>query len=811
MLSLFPFTAMGLIAFQNGEKALKDNLGATFQLVARENMDKIDRSLYEVFRNVKAWSDLSLFDEIIAGDVDGKITTFLISLSKQYGHFSSINAVNHKGLIIASSRPEFIGRKQGETTYFKKTMLNQPMVEDLFFDEMSRQWVVSFSFPISGRFEEDKVFGVLNARWKADELLKLTQAVSKGNRADVAARIILVQGDGRIVSGKPSGQDGLSMDVWIKEALKPAMLSANQNGIGHIIGRDERNEMSLIGFADSQGYGDFPGMNWKVLVLKDLKTAFESINQLKTVVIGVEGIIALLVLVLSVFVGKRLTQPIVQISRAASRIVQGDFNAKSEYISQDELGELTHTFNQMVSDLKSQRAQLVDKHYVDSIIANMINSLIVIDALGYIRRVNKSTINLLGYTEEELIGRPMGSIFAEERTSSGSWLEDLILKGVIRNIEKAYRSKDGRVIPIWFSGSVMYDAREHIEGIVCVAQDITERKKTLERLNHLANHDVLTNLPNRSLFSDRLSQAITAAQRKKRNIAVIFLDLDRFKNINDTLGHAIGDLLLREVSKRLKNCIRKGDTVARLGGDEFVFLLDEVARLEDVGKIAKKILNGFKDPMILNGHELFISTSIGISFYPGDGDTPEALLKNADTAMYRAKEQGRNNYQLFSADMNARAEEYLKLETHLRYALERKELELYYQPMISSESGKIVGAEALLRWNHTTLGMVPPSKFIPIAEETGLIIPIGYWVLEQACAQNRAWQAAGFSPIRIAINLSARQFDHKKLSKRVKQVLLESGLNPEYLGLELTEGILMKNPEVTAEILREFHAMGIET
>ncbi len=305
-------------------------------------------------------------------------------------------------------------------------------------------------------------------------------------------------------------------------------------------------------------------------------------------------------------------------------------------------------------------------------------------------------------------------------------------------------------------------------------------------------------------------QLLSGAHRRKRIVAVLSLGLDRFKNINDTLGHVIGDLLLKGVSERLIDCVREGDTVARSGGDEFIFILDDITRLEDIGKIAKKIMKAFRKPLLLKGNELFVTTSIGISLYPNDGTTAETLLKNADTAMYRAKEQGKNNYQLFAADMNVKAEEYLKLETHLRYALERDELALYYQPMVDCKTGEVVSMEVLLRWVHSELGEIPPSKFIPIAEEAGLIAEIGNWVLKMACAQNKAWQDAGFDAFRVAVNLSARQFDDKKLAKSVQAVLGETGLDPSYLELELTEGIVMKNPEVTVEILRSFHILGIE-
>lgn len=809
ILSLVPLTLMSYVVYQNGKKALKENLGATYQLLARQTIDKIDRTLYEVYRDVAAWSELEVMDEIIAGDVDGKMTSFLISLSQQYGYFSSISAMNRDGRVIASSRPEFIGRQFNANPFFKSAIKRKPYLEDLYFDATGQEWVISFSFPITAKFQQDEVIGVLSARWKAEELVKLTQVLSHQGEESLHARIVLVQDEGLVISGPASRQAGLFENLRINDELRKTILS-DLSGNGYLIGKDEENKAALIAYARSKGYRDFPGMGWRILVLKDVETAFRSIDRLKVVVFRVEGIVAFFVLILSLWVTRRMAQPILQISRAAGRVAKGDFEARAEYHANDEIGSLTKTFNQMIRDLKEQRAQLVDKHYVDSIIANMMNSLIVIDPEGRIRRVNKSTVALLGYSEAELIDQPIEKIFNEKHPRKGAWIGQLLQQGFLRNIESNYRAKDGRIVPVWFSCSVMRDAQERVEGIVCVAQDISERKRSLARLNHMVNHDTLTNLPNRTLFVGRLTQLLSGIHRRKRLMAVLSLDLDRFKNINDTLGHVIGDLLLQRVAERLMGCVREGDTIARLGGDEFVLLIDDIMRPEDVGKIAKKILETFRRPMLLKGNEFFITTSIGISLYPNDGKTAETLLKKADTAMYRAKEQGKNNYQLFSADMNVKAEAYLKLETHLRYALARDEFVLCYQPMVDCKTGRVVSMEVLLRWQHSEFGDIPPEKFIPIAEETGLIGQIGHWVLKTACAQNKAWQDAGFDPFRVAVNLSARQFDDKKLAKKVQEVLSETGLDPVYLELELTEGIVMKNPEATVDMLCAFHAVGIE-
>lgn len=348
------------------------------------------------------------------------------------------------------------------------------------------------------------------------------------------------------------------------------------------------------------------------------------------------------------------------------------------------------------------------------------------------------------------------------------------------------------------------------ERVAELQDEVSHRQRAEDRLNYLAHYDSLTNLPNRVLFVDRLGQALSRAPWRKRFVAVMFLDLDNFKRINDTLGHNVGDLLLKEVAKRLTASVRAGDAVSRLGGDEFTIILADVAQPQHVFNIARMILETVSKPYMLDKHELFLTTSIGISLFPNDGEDSETILKNADTAMYKAKELGKNNYQLYSNEMNIRAIERLSLESNLRHAVEQEEFTLHFQPIIDTKTGDILGAEALIRWQHPTLGIVSPGQFIPLAEETGLIIPIGEWVIRTACAQVKAWQDEGLPPLGIAINLSARQFQQKDLFSSVKSILQPSGFDPKYLELELTESIFLQNVESTTITLRDLHSLGIE-
>lgn len=347
------------------------------------------------------------------------------------------------------------------------------------------------------------------------------------------------------------------------------------------------------------------------------------------------------------------------------------------------------------------------------------------------------------------------------------------------------------------------------DAVLSVIQDITERKKAEETINQLAYYDILTGLPNRVLFKDRFALELAHAQRNKQILAVLFLDLDRFKNVNDSLGHRIGDDLLREVASRLKGTLRKIDTISRLGGDEFIILLPEISKEQDTVTIARKILSALQKPFIVDENQLYITTSVGISTYPKDGEDMDTLVKNADAAMYSVKEMGGNGYYIFDGNISCETRERLHMLNELKNALARDQFVINYQPRVNLETGKINGVEALLRWQHPEMGLISPERFIPIAEESGLIIPIGEWVLRTACANNKMWQEAGLGNLRIAVNLSARQLQSIDFPAAVESILRETQFEPRYLELEVTEKAVMSNVEASFSTISQLKKMGI--
>jgi diguanylate cyclase (GGDEF)-like protein/PAS domain S-box-containing protein len=359
------------------------------------------------------------------------------------------------------------------------------------------------------------------------------------------------------------------------------------------------------------------------------------------------------------------------------------------------------------------------------------------------------------------------------------------------------------------SGEPVFDEQGNFSGYRGLGKDVTAAKVAEVRIQYLAYHDSLTELPNRSSFSLILNHGIARARRESKKLAVLFIDLDRFKTINDTLGHEAGDALLREVGTRLRRCLRTSDTVARLGGDEFVVLLEDAATSAQVSKVARKILATLGATLELHSQEIRITASIGISVFPQDGENEQALMKSADIAMYHAKQEGKNNFQFHSEDMDTHSMERLMLESGLRRALERNEFELHYQAKTSLDTARMTGMEALLRWRHPELGMVPPSRFIPIAEETGLIGPIGQWVVRTACRQNKAWQDQGLPPVRVAVNLSPRQLTDDALPRSIAAILADTGMDPRWLELEITESMIMHDVDKTMQKLKKLGGMGI--
>ncbi|MFC5769922.1 EAL domain-containing protein [Thauera sinica] len=469
--------------------------------------------------------------------------------------------------------------------------------------------------------------------------------------------------------------------------------------------------------------------------------------------------------------------------------------------------ELQHALAERDRALNASQRNL---YLAEKVIENSLEGILITDADARIMSVNPAFTRLTGYTAEEVIGRNP-SLLSSGRQSKAFYArmwESIKADGCWQG-EVWNRRKNGEVFPEFLTINAITDHDGRLTNYAALFSDISEVKQNEQRIRDLAYFDPLTGLPNRRLLDDRLQVELAHASRQHGRVAVMFVDLDRFKRINDSLGHEVGDQLLVEVARRLCGCLREDDTVARMGGDEFVIVMSDADGPEGAAHAAGRMAAALRRPIVVDGRELVVTCSIGISFYPDDGEDSGTLIKNADVAMYRAKAEGRNAFQLYQPAMNARSLEHLALEAALHRALPAGELLLHYQPIVSVAGCHTVAAEALLRWRHPDLGLVSPADFIPIAEDTGLIVPIGEWVLRTACEQHRAWSAAGRPPVRMMVNISARQFRDHDFIDMVRRVLRETGMVPGLLTLELTESILMDDTCQGIALLEELRMLGL--
>jgi diguanylate cyclase (GGDEF)-like protein len=467
---------------------------------------------------------------------------------------------------------------------------------------------------------------------------------------------------------------------------------------------------------------------------------------------------------------------------------------------------------------EKERAEVTLNSIGDAVISTDVeggDAVISTDVEGRVTYLNLVAERLTGWPLEDAMGLPLEEVFRIIDADTRMTIPNPMTLAAEGNFTVGLPpaciliGRDAVETAIEDSSAPIHDRRGQVTGAVMVFHDVSTARAMTLKLAHIAQHDPLTGLPNRALLNDRLDQSISQARRHHAALALLYLDLDRFKHINDSLGHLVGDQLLQTVALRLTECVRATDTVCRLGGDEFVILLSEVAHTQDAAVIADKILQSIRMPQLLGDRELQVTASIGIVVHPGDGTAAAALLQNADSAMYEAKNRGRNNYQFYRSELNSSASERLSIESDLRHAIDSREFELCYQPIMNLGTGELAGVEALLRWQHPTLGLVLPDRFIPIAEESGLIFPIGRWVLHEACAQARSWHDAGLSNLRLAVNFSAVELRSKGFVPGLSAVLTATGFDPRWLELELTEPFLMQDSKSTSLVLGAIKALGV--
>ncbi|MEO5376221.1 MAG: EAL domain-containing protein [Magnetococcus sp. DMHC-6] len=707
--------------------------------------------------------------------------------------------------------------------FFKPTMAmiksGEVYVQSPYMSPDVNQWVFSYTAPI---FLED---GSKPALFHYELPLSLFQkfireeeslATQKGD-----SRFLILDDSGLIVADsqqeisldlKPEKTSGIHTPNLV-DYLPSALSISNTKEFRNILIKIAQEQIgtgqfSMAGETHYIAYRPLHTFGWSVVHIRPYHSLLEGKTTLTKLALSFAMIVVITlmgaVFIVWVWVG-RMIEPLQALTQSAQKISNGHLNTllHVKETRVDELGILTKAFNQMVLNL-SQTTE--SKLFTDNVLEAMVDGLLVLDVENRIQRVNPAILIILGEDAKDLVGRPFDQLLPDHAFSAELY-RDLLTKGTIRARETEFITHDNRIIPVSISCNLLYRVANQIVGMVILVVDIRQRKADEMRLHFMANFDLLTKLPNRNLVIERLNQAMTRAPWRKKKLGIMVCNLDRFKVINDTLGHRAGDQLLQETASRLQACVREGDSVARLGADEFVILLLDIAKSDDAIFVAEKVLHTSSKPVLLEkGEEIYATFSTGISLFPDNGSVAEILLKNATLAMHHAKAMGKNRYSFYSDDLNKKAGPRLSLESALRRAIERGEMEAHYQPRLHLATGRIGGAEALIRWRRPDIGLVSPGDFLPLAEETGLIDELDIWILNESCRQARSWLDAGYPPLRISVNVSDRLFRRPDLIQQVNQALDRVKLSPSALELELTEAIVMdemSNAIYTLKTLRE--------
>ncbi len=623
----------------------------------------------------------------------------------------------------------------------------------------------------------------------------------------------------RLISGALQEEDVVSATVYDADGKALVSLAGANAGSHQVVVFSKPVYLSSIGFESLRDFvasEDAAQRNPKenaYIGRVELTLSTEAMMQHQRDVIFTGVAIATFLLIATLliarYIARGITYPITHLTHAVNNISDGRLDYRVGVRSGGELGALEAGINAMVSSLEEAEKENQQRYQT---LFNFSGDAVFLLFEGQIVDCNAQALRLFGLGYGELAGQQLSTFLqsAEEGEEELRKLLDQKSPQCVHDDVDMYEV-------VFLNGY-----KEAVDAEVCavpteiykqkhllvLARDITERKKAQQKLERQANYDAVTGLPNRILAQDRLMQAMKSARRKEVSVGVMFIDIDRFKNVNDTMGHAVGDLLLIEIAQRLRKVVRDVDTVARLGGDEFLIVLKEISAADDAEQVAKKVIGAMNEAFVLEGKEVYLGASIGITLFPQDGDDHHELLRNSDAAMYKSKNEGRNTYRFFTSDIGSQASYYMEMETHLRRVIARGELSVHYQPQIDIASNKMVGAEALLRWNSPVLGEVDVERFIPVAEDTGLIVEIGAWVLARVCEDLTEWQMRGLPQVRVAVNISTRQLKEQGFVDQVKAIVAKHHIAPDSLELEITESLLLENAAMSAHILEQLKRLG---
>ncbi len=804
--------ALSYFAAEDSRQQIETAEGESFMRRAQSALDVLDRGMFERSREIQ---NAAVLYEIRESSVPlARKREILERLQSSFNAYAWIGICDEKGIGSVGTGKYLEGKDlskrpwctQGRDRVYLGDMHDALLLSKLLPNPSGDMfYLVDVAAPVID--SKGKLQGVLCGHlfWKwAEDVLDSKKTKGKD--------IFLLTKDGVVLSGPEAPRSELAQ---LAPMTMQAIKQSDTNG-GYLLEKWSDGKTYLVGYAKSSGYRDYPGMGWISLMREDVTQAFAPARELRFRILLMGVVLGVLFAWLGWLMAGRIARPITRISRAAEKVAAGELSYDVPAIQGDgEVAHLSAAIHDMVGKLTSeirQRRKAEDELRLSAKVFEQNSEAIMITGADYaIVSVNRAFTQITGYSEVEAIGRNPRLLSSGRQNQSyyQNFYATLERTGLWRG-EIWNKRKNGEVFPQWSTVSVLRDDAGAITHYIAVFLDITERKKEEERIQYLANYDVLSGLPNRYLLNDRLDQALSLAHRHQTKLAVLFIDLDHFKNINDSLGHDIGDELLKAVAQRLKACLRRSDTIARQGGDEFIALLGDLNSEDEVTFVAEKMIESLRSEFKIGELQLSISLSIGVSIYPDDGETAVQLLRNADMAMYRAKDSGRNQFQYYEAEMNVKAVQRMQLESELRNAIAKGQLALHYQPKVNVASGAVVGMEALLRWFHPQLGAVSPAQFIPVAEESGLINEIGDWVVRQAVLQQRIWQSQGYRIVPIAVNLSARQFSQKDVVQKIITILREVGIPPHYIQFELTESLLMEAGLNSVELLTQLSEAGFD-
>lgn len=811
LMSLVLSVVLGYYAADMSRAQIEHEQGENFVRRAQNIVDVMNRSMFERYREMKIVASLDdIRDPTVSLDQKRAV---LEKLQVNYDAYAWIGICDPQGKGMVGTNHYLEGLDLSKRPWCTQGR-EKPYVGDVH-DALklakllpnpngSTIYLVDVATPVK---DADGVFqGVLCGHifWTwAENMLNSKQ--EKG------IEILLLSQDGLVLAGPEAHGRPLashSPNAWQK-------INAGKRQDGYFLDTWQDGKRYLVGHAHDKGYRDYPGLGWVAVVRQDVEQAFAPALALQRRILLVGLVLGLIFMLIGALMARRIARPIALIAQAADKVAAGtlEYDAPPQAGNGEvaHLSQAIHTMvNHLTQEIRERQKAEVQLRLSAAVFANNTEGIVITDADNRIVRVNEAFSRISGFTEQEVMGQNP-RIFASGEMSQAFY--QTMWRDLLRNDgwrgEILNKRKNEETYPEWLILSLVRDGAGKVTNYIAIYADITERKREEARIQHLATHDMLTQLPNRYLLMDRLTQALGFAEQHKVKVGVMFIDLDHFKNINDSLGHEVGDILLQQVSDRIRLCLRTHDTLARLGGDEFVIVLPEMRSESEAAYLAERILEGFDKKFTVDTYQLTITPSIGISIYPDNGEDSTTLLRNADMAMYRAKSEGRNMLQFYLPEMTLHVNERLQLEMQLRTAIEKHELFVVYQPQVDTVTQQMTGMETLLRWQHPTLGLVSPARFIPIAEESGLMIEMGDWVLHEACMQGRIWQAQGYELVPIAVNVSGVQFKRGQFIERLKLILHETRFPPHLLEIEITESVLMELGESSFQLMAELKSLGV--